>query len=133
MSEQAIPYWQRAGQRTNQRSAYEEAISRLTKGLGLFAMLPNTTERAQQELVLQTLLGTVFMAAKGYAAPEVEKTFTRAHDLCRQIGDSSQLFPVLWWRWAFYLDRAEHQMARQLGEELLTIAHRQYDSTLEGG
>ena len=32
--------------------------------------------------------------------------------------------------WAFYLDRAEHQTARQLGEELLTIAQRQHDPTL---
>src|SRR6266852_8730684 len=30
---QAIPYWQRAGQRALQRSAHVEAISHLTKGL----------------------------------------------------------------------------------------------------
>ena len=33
--EQAIPYWQRAGERATQRSANVEAIAHLTKGLEL--------------------------------------------------------------------------------------------------
>ena len=47
---QAIPYWQQAGQRAVQRSANVEAISHLTKGLELLKTLPDTPERAQQEL-----------------------------------------------------------------------------------
>ena len=35
------------------------------------------------------------MAAKGYAAPEVERALARARELCQQIEDTSQLFPVL--------------------------------------
>ena len=31
--EQAIPYWQQAGERATQRSAYVEAVAHLTKGL----------------------------------------------------------------------------------------------------
>ena len=33
LTAQAIPYWQRAGQRAIERSAHLEAISHLTKGL----------------------------------------------------------------------------------------------------
>ena len=47
---QAIPYWQRAGQRAIERSANLEAISHLTKGLEVLTTLPDTPERAQQEL-----------------------------------------------------------------------------------
>jgi predicted ATPase len=43
--EQAIPYWQRAGQKALQRSALVEAIADLTKGLELLKALPNTLER----------------------------------------------------------------------------------------
>src|SRR5262245_63526076 len=43
---QAIPYWQRAGERAVQRSANIEAISHLTKGLELLKTLPDTPERA---------------------------------------------------------------------------------------
>ena len=50
---QAIPYWQRAGQRAIERSAHLEAIAHLTKGLEVLRTLPDTPERAQQELVVQ--------------------------------------------------------------------------------
>ncbi len=46
LGEQAISYWQKAGQKANQRSAYAEAISHLTKGLELLKTLPDTPERA---------------------------------------------------------------------------------------
>ena len=48
--EQALPYWQQAGERASQRSAYVEAIAHLTKGLEVLKTLPDTPERAQQEL-----------------------------------------------------------------------------------
>ena len=46
----AISYWQRAGQRAIERSANVEAISHFTQGLELLKTLPDTPERAQQEL-----------------------------------------------------------------------------------
>ncbi|MBI3756738.1 MAG: AAA family ATPase, partial [Deltaproteobacteria bacterium] len=120
--EQAIPYWQQAGQRAAQRSAYVEAVSHLTKGLELLKTLPDIPERTQQELVLQTTLGPVLIAAKGYTVPEVEQAYTRALELCRQIGETPQIFPVLRGLQIFYLIRAEHKTARELGEQLLTLA-----------
>ena len=42
------------------------------------------------------------MATKGYAAPEVEHAYTRARELCQQVGETPQLFPVLWGLWVFY-------------------------------
>src|SRR6266567_8406714 len=57
LSAQAIPYWQRAGQRAIERSANLEALGHLTKGLEVLAILPDTPERTQQELDLQLTLG----------------------------------------------------------------------------
>ena len=96
---QAIPYWQRAGQRAIERSANLEAIGHLTKGLEVLTTLPDTPERTQQELDLQTALGPALMATKGYAAPEVEQAYARARELCQQVGETPQLFPVLWGLW----------------------------------
>ena len=45
------------------------------------------------------------MATKGFAAPEVESTYTRARELCQQVGETRQLFPVLLGLWTFYLVR----------------------------
>ena len=118
---QAISYWQKAGQRASQRSTYVEAISHLTRGLELLKTLPETPERAQQELMLQIALGVPLIAIQGYTVPEVEKTYTRALELCQQIGETPQLFPVLRGLWLFYVTRAELQTARELGEQLLTL------------
>jgi predicted ATPase len=94
LSAQAIPYWQRAGERAVQRSAHLEAIQHLTTGLELLATLPETPARAQQELDLQIALGPALSATKGMAAPEVEQTYARARALCAQIGETPQLFPT---------------------------------------
>jgi class 3 adenylate cyclase len=69
--QQAIDYWESAGQRAIQRSAYLEAISHLNKGIGLIKSLPESPERNQQELTMQTALGPALSSTKGYAAPEV--------------------------------------------------------------
>ena len=122
LAEQAIPYWQRAGQRASERSAHVEAISHLTKGLEVLQALPDTPERAQQELDLQIALGQAFIATKGQAAPEVGHTYSRARELCQQVEDIPQLFRVLWGLCYFHVVRAELQTARKLGEELLTLA-----------
>ncbi|HXG20739.1 MAG TPA: adenylate/guanylate cyclase domain-containing protein [Methylomirabilota bacterium] len=127
---QAIPYWQRAGQRAMERSANMEAISHLTKGLQLLQTLPDSSDRVQQELALQIPLGVSLVMTKGYAAPEVGQAYARARELYRQVRETPQLLPVLWGLWQFYIVRAELQTAYELGEQLLTAAQRAQDSTL---
>ena len=72
LEEQAIPYWQQAGQRALERSANSEAVSHFTKGLELLKTLPATPERTRQELALQLALGPSLRMVKGHTAPEVE-------------------------------------------------------------
>jgi predicted ATPase len=126
---QAISYWQRAGQRAVERSANLEAIGHLTKGLEVLVTLPETRERAQQELALLTTLGPAMIVIKGYGAPEVEDTYLRARELCQQMDGPAQRFPVVRGLWNRYLMRAEHQQARELGEQLLSLAHGLHDPT----
>jgi TOMM system kinase/cyclase fusion protein len=130
LREQALPYWQHAGQRAIQRSAHVEAVNHLTKGLAVLAALPDTAECTQHELVLQTTLGAALMAARGQGAPEVGQAYARARELCRQVGETPQLFPVLFGLWRFYLMRAEYQTARELAEQCLSLAQRVHDPAL---
>src|SRR5262249_2677291 len=119
-----------AGQRAMQRSANVEAIAHLRQGIELLTTLPDTPECVQSELTLQTTLGPAFMATRGYAAPEVEATYNRARELCQQAGDTSELFPVLFGLWLLYLGRAEHETAREFGEQCLSLARRLDDPAL---
>jgi class 3 adenylate cyclase/predicted ATPase len=129
LTEQAIPYWQRAGQQALQRSANPEAVRHLTKGLALLATLPETAVRAEQELDLQIALGPALMATKGLAALEVEQTYARARALCQQVGETPQLFPTLWGLYRFYLGRGALPTARELGEQLYRLAQREVTPT----
>ena len=100
--EQAVDYWQHAGQRAVQRSANVEAIAHLRQGIELLATLPDTSERTQQELTFHTTLGPALMATKGYGAPEVGQVYSRARELCPQVGETPELFTALWGMWLFY-------------------------------
>jgi predicted ATPase len=86
--------------------------------------------RVQQELGLQTTLGQAFMAIKGLASPDVEHAYTRARELCRQIEETPQLFPILSGLQRFYVVRADLQTARDLGQQLLSLAQHQQDPAL---
>src|SRR4029453_10627575 len=130
LAEQAVGYWQQAGRKATQRSAHVEAIVHLNKGLELLRALPDTLERTQHELVLQTLLGPALIVSKSFAAPEVEQAYTRARELCQRVGDTPQLFPVLRGLWVFYSSRAELRTAQELGEQLLKLAQPAPTSTL---
>src|SRR5262249_19960113 len=129
-SAQAVGYWQQAGQRAIQRSANVEAIAHIRQGITLLTTLPDTPERVRSELTLQTTLGPALMTTRGYAAPEVAATYHRARELCQQVGDTSELFPVLWGMCVLYMSRAEHEMARELAEQCLSLARRLDDPAL---
>jgi predicted ATPase/class 3 adenylate cyclase len=127
---QAIPYWQHAGQCASERSAYMEAITHLTQGLALIGTLPDSAERFQYELSLRTTLGPVLMSLKGYGAPEVQDVYARARQLCYQIEDQPQYFPVLWGLYSFYLVRAEYPTAHELAQQCLLMAEHADDPAL---
>jgi predicted ATPase len=111
-----------------ERSAHVEAMAYLTRGLELLVTLPATPMRTQQELVLQTTLGPALMAIKGFAATEVEHTYARAWELCQQVGETPELFPVVLGLRRWYFVRAEMAKARQLGAQLLALAERTQDA-----
>jgi predicted ATPase/class 3 adenylate cyclase len=130
LAAQAVGYWQRAGQRALERSANLEAVSHITKGLEVLTALPETRERAQQELALHLTFGPALINTRGPAALEVERVYVRACELCRQVGDTRQLFPALWGLWYMHLAGAKLQRACELGEELLGLARQLQDPML---
>ena len=79
---------------------------------------------------LHTALGVSLRATKGFGAPEVGQVYARARELCQQVEETPQLVPVLRGLWEFYELQGELQTARELGEQLLTLAQRVQEAEL---
>jgi class 3 adenylate cyclase/predicted ATPase len=122
LADQAIDYWRRAGLRAVERSANLEGIAHFTKALNILTTLPESRDRLERELTLRTSLGPALMSTKGLGAREVEQSYTRALELCRQLGERSELFAVLRGLWEFHELRGDLKTALALGEELLRLA-----------
>ena len=120
----AVYYLQQAGKNAVQRSAYQETLILLTKGLDLLATLPDTPDRALQEIKLHIALTTPLIATKGYTAPEVERACYRARELCQEMGDTPQLFAVIGQLQSLYVNRGELQTAGELAKQLLQLAQQ---------
>ncbi len=122
LADPAADCWQRAAQRAIERSAYLEAIHHLDTALRLNGTLPVTGQTTRRELLLLTSYGLALTPTRGYAAPELQETYARAHELSRQIGEEPEIFPLLNGMWSFYLVRGKYQSARELGEQMLRLA-----------
>ncbi len=120
----SIDAWERAGVKATERSAAQEAIQHLGRGLALIERLPQGPERIERELRLQIALGVPLQAVRGYTSPEVEAALARARELCEQVGDTSQLFPVVAGLSALYLVRGRVFLGRSLAEQAFRLAER---------
>ena len=125
--EKAMEYLLEAGEKAKRSYANEAAITHLTRGLELLKTTPETHERSQSELNFLIALGLSLFFNKGNAAPEVGRTYARARELCKQVGEPSQLFQVLLGLRRFYFARGELGKAHELGEELLVLAQSLQD------
>ena len=115
----AAKYFFVAAQRAVSLFAFREALSLSDRGLDGLRGLPDGPERRQRELGLQMLRGLALRSVRGWAAPELETTFARARQLCQQLEDPPELFPVLWNLAFFRMIRGDLAAVRQ---EIATLA-----------
>jgi len=66
--------------------ALTESHRHLGKGLDVVATLPPSRDRDGKELDLRALLGTAWMALRGWAAPEVSISVRPALGLAKSLG-----------------------------------------------
>jgi len=113
----AVRYCQQAGENALRRNAYREARQHLTHGLTLLQTLPDTPERAQQELALRIPFNAVLLATQGLSATELEQNLRRARELCRAVDDPVQLVPILAGLARLHMVRADRVETEELMEQ----------------
>ena len=143
MTEAAIEWWGKAGQRSLERSALVEAAEQLTRALDQMATLPATPALRREQIKVQVSLANALMHVKGYAAAETKAAAERARLLIEQaealgepLADPLLVFSVLYAFWvansvAFNGDKICELAAQFLGLTAkqtttapLLIAHR---------
>ena len=84
LTEVAIEWLGKAGQRSLERSALVEAAEQFTRALAQIACLPGTPAPRREKIKLQAGLITPLIHVKGYASPETKAAAERARLLIEQ-------------------------------------------------
>src|SRR5271154_4302669 len=124
----AVEYLERAGGRAVERSAYVEAVSQFSAALELIRAMPHSPQRAERELAIVLALGPAVQVTKGWSAPEAEAIYLHARELCRELGETPQLFPALFGLSAYYAVGGDYRTARGIMNQCLNIAELSGDS-----
>ena len=123
----AIEYLGLAARQAIRRSANAEAIGSLTTAIDLLQTLPDGSERVQRELPLLLSLGPAFIAVNGWGAPDVERTFIQARELCERLGNPPASILVANGLWMASIIRADLSSAYDRAQEMLHQSERTGD------
>jgi tetratricopeptide (TPR) repeat protein len=116
--EQALPYYQRAGQMAASMYANEDAIVSLRRALALLSHFPAEVKRDVQELGLQLVLSSLYSIARGWASPEVEHCLNRALILSDKVGDPEQRAQTLYGLQTLYAVQAQLEKIQSIHPEM---------------
>ncbi|HYZ61976.1 MAG TPA: AAA family ATPase, partial [Acetobacteraceae bacterium] len=122
VARKAFELYRRAGERSADHSFLREAHAHLAAALDLLVGLPRDMWRDRTELELQIRLAGATSWVKGQAAPATGQVYTRARQLCHQLGETKQLIPVLAGLAVHHTNRAEPETACLVAEEMLHLA-----------
>lgn len=120
--DKAVVHWQRAGERSLQRYAYREAIQQIRVGLEAIKASPESRARHQREIELLVMLGVPLQSIVGYSAPEVEENYARAYALCQELKLTTEMFPILYGLFRYYMLQGKYAKALEISEQLVAMA-----------
>ena len=136
LTEVAIEWWRKAGQRSLERSALVESAEQLTRALELISTLSSTPELRREEIGLQVALIGPLGHIKGFAARETVAAIERARLLIEQaeaLGESPDdpllLFSIMQNFWAASYVAFNGDRMRQLASQFLALAEKQANKT----
>jgi predicted ATPase len=124
--DQAAEFFRLAAVNAAHVGASHEAIALARRGLVLLDKVTGGADRGRQELSLRMTLGGPLTLAS-FGSSETRENFTRAQQLCAELGDTAQLLPALWGLWLSDLAEAKLQEARDLARQILEIAGQDKD------
>ena len=132
MTEAAIEWWGKAGQKSLERSALVEAAQQFTRALHQITTLPGTTALRREQIKLQVAVITPLIHIKGYSAPETKAAIEQARLLLEQAdalgetpGDPLALFEVLYGAFVANVMAFNADVSRDIAAHVLELAEKQ--------
>jgi class 3 adenylate cyclase/predicted ATPase len=124
LSEPAIEWWVKAGDRALERSANNEAIAHLEKAISLAEGLADGPAQRLLRLRLQTTYGHALLHGRGHSQPETIAAFARARELATGIEDAAARFSAYYGMWLVSFVRADLAPMREVAVASLRDARR---------
>jgi tetratricopeptide (TPR) repeat protein len=121
MTESAIHWWHKAGERAVERSANLEAIAILNKALAALDLVSDRARLRDQEFAILTTLGSALGSTHGYGAPETKNVYMRALDIVKESGDVERGLPALFGVWATFYATGQHKESWKSLREFMRI------------
>jgi DNA polymerase III delta prime subunit len=117
-----IRYLNLAARRAIAQGAYGSAVRQLRNALELIRNSAPSEDRDRTELDLLIDCGVCLLVLRGWSDPEMGEVYARARELCKRVGDTERLLPVLFGLSSFHINRAELCRARTYAEEMNSLA-----------
>jgi class 3 adenylate cyclase/tetratricopeptide (TPR) repeat protein len=114
LSEVAVEWWVKAGDRALDRSANNEAIAHLEKAISLAEGLADGPAQRLLRLRLQTTYGHALIHGRGHGQPETIAAFARARQLAAGIEDAVERFSAYYGMWMGSFVRADLAPMREV-------------------
>src|SRR4029450_7852892 len=114
LSEPAIEWWVKAGDRALEGSANNEAIAHLENAISLAEGLADGPAQRLLRLRLQTTYGHALLHGRGHGEPETIAAFARARELAAGIEDIVARFSAYYGMWMGSFVRADLAPMREV-------------------
>ena len=126
----AADFYLAASQSAMQVFANPEALALAHRGISVLSTLPDSNERSRKELMLQVTLASAAVASQTAASDSAMAAYSRARDLCQELGEDRMLFNVRFGLFWSHMARGESAEATTEAEALLELARKVQDATL---
>ena len=120
LSAQALPYWQRAGQRAMARSGYREAVACFEQALVTLRRLPERRDTLEQAIDIRLAMRNALLALGDYKA--MFDLLCEAEALAKVIGDQRWLGRVSLYMSEYFRAEGDYDRAVASGQHALALA-----------
>jgi predicted ATPase len=121
VTDRALLYWRKAGERASARLAFVEALGHVDAAMKIVAELPEGTDRDEWELVFLVIEGPSVMALEAWDSPPAKLLYEKARSVAERLGRPAEVFRSVWGLWMGAHSSGQHIRAHELYQEIFEL------------